>query len=59
MDNLETLATYGTQDEVAIKNGQSRDTGHIKNTRNRTKTTKTKHNTTQKTKKMSNNSGPN
>jgi hypothetical protein len=39
MDNLETLATLGTQDtgrkymlektEGAIKNGQSRDTGNI------------------------------
>jgi len=38
---------------VAIKNGQSRDTGNIGCTRHRTKTSKTK-NTTQKTKKMSN-----
>ena len=36
MDNLETLATQGTQDkytlentEESIKNGQSRDTGNI------------------------------
>ena len=38
---------------MAIKNGQSRDTGNIGCTRHRTKTSKTK-NTTQKTKKMSN-----
>jgi len=35
MDNPETLATLATQDTV--KNGQSRDTGNIGNTRHRTK----------------------
>ena len=55
MDNPETLATLGTQDterrhirdnQRAIKNGQSRDTGNIGYTRHRTKTNKTqKHNT--------------
>jgi hypothetical protein len=39
--------------EVAIKNGQSRETGNIGYTRYRTKKNKTK-NTTQKTKKISN-----
>jgi hypothetical protein len=29
MDNPEKLATLGTQDEGAIKNGQSRETGNI------------------------------
>jgi hypothetical protein len=29
MDNLEKLATYGAQNEEAIKNGQSRKTGNI------------------------------
>ena len=47
MDNPETLATLDTQDrgrrqlektEGAIKNGQSRDTGNIEYTRQRTKT---------------------
>ena len=37
--------------EVAIKNGQSRDTGNIGYTRHRTKTNKTK-STTQKTKRL-------
>ena len=41
MDNLEKLATLGTQDtgrqiEEAIKNGQSRETGNIGYTRHRT-----------------------
>jgi hypothetical protein len=35
MDNPEKLATYGTQDEGAIKHGQSRDTGNIGYTRRR------------------------
>ena len=35
MDNPEKLATYGTQDEGAIKNGQSRETGNIGYTRRR------------------------
>jgi hypothetical protein len=40
--------------EGAIKNGHSRDTGNIGQTTYRMKTNKTpKHNTTQKTKKMS------
>ena len=47
MDNPETLATLGTQDterrhirdnQRAINNGQSRDTGNIGYTRHRTKT---------------------
>ena len=47
MDNPETLATLGTQDteqihvrdnQRAIKNGQSRDTGNIGYTRHRTNT---------------------
>ena len=47
MDNSETLATLGTQDteqidvrdnQRAIKNGQSRDTGNIGYTRHRTNT---------------------
>jgi hypothetical protein len=62
MDNPETLATLGTQDtgqrlektKGAIKNGQCRDTGNIGHTRHETKTINLKHNTTQKTKKMSN-----
>ena len=29
MDNPEKLATYGTQDEGTIKNGQPRETGNI------------------------------
>ena len=29
MDNLEKLATYGAQNEGAIKNGQSRETGNV------------------------------
>ena len=45
MDNTETLVTFGTQETVqklektegSIKNGQSRDTGNIWYTRNRTK----------------------
>jgi hypothetical protein len=40
--------------EGAIKNGQSRDIGNIVQARHRTKTNKRKHNTTQKTRKMSN-----
>jgi hypothetical protein len=43
MDNPEKLATYGTQDEGAIKHGQSRETGNIEYTRRRK--TKQKHNT--------------
>ena len=41
--------------EEEIKNGQCRDTRHIRHTRHRTKTKNTnkKHNTTQKTKNMS------
>ena len=35
MDNPEKLATYGTQDEGAIKHGQSRETGNIGYTRRR------------------------
>ena len=66
MDNPETLATLGTQDtgkrlektKGAIKNEQSRDTGHIEYTRHRTmtnknKTKQNKKNTTQKTKPLS------
>ena len=33
MDNPEKWATWGTQDEGAIKNGQSRETGNIEYTR--------------------------
>ena len=48
MDNPGTQATLGTHDtgqrlektEVAIENGQSRDTGNIGNTRHRTKKNK-------------------
>ena len=41
--------------EVAVKNGQSKDSGYIGHARNRTKRNKThKNNTTQKFKKMSN-----
>jgi hypothetical protein len=29
MGNPEKLATFGTEDEEAIKNGQSRETGNI------------------------------
>jgi hypothetical protein len=43
MDNPEKRATWGTQDEGAIKNGQSRETGNIGYTRYKTKTNKTKH----------------
>jgi len=40
---------------VAIKNGQSRETGNIGHTRHRTKINKTqKHNATQKTRTMTN-----
>jgi len=39
MNNLETLATLGTQE---TGRRQSRDTGNIRYTRNRTKTSKTK-----------------
>ena len=67
MDNPETLATLGTQDtgqrlektKGAIKNEQSRDTGHIGYKRHRTMTNKQKSKkkqqktTTQKTKTMS------
>ena len=35
MDNPEKLATKGTQDEGAIKHGQSRETGNIGYTRRR------------------------
>jgi hypothetical protein len=35
MDNPEKLATLGKQDEGAIKNGQSRETGNIGYTRRR------------------------
>jgi hypothetical protein len=41
--------------ERASKNGQSRDTANIENTRHRTKTSK---NTTQKNRKMSNTDPP-
>ena len=37
--------------EGAIKNGQSRDTGNIRNTRHKTKTKKQKQNNTQTTQK--------
>ena len=40
--------------EGAIKNRQSRDIGNIMHTRLRKKTSKTQHNTTQKTKNMRN-----
>ena len=46
MDNPEKLATLATQDDGAIKDGQSRETGNIGYTRCKTKTNKTK-NTTQ------------
>jgi hypothetical protein len=51
-DKPETLATLGTQDteqihvrdnQRAIKNGQSRNTGNIEHQRHRTKTKKTQH----------------
>ena len=42
MDNPEKLATQGTQDEGAIKDGQSRETANIGYTRRRK--TKTLHN---------------
>ena len=42
MDNPEKLTTLGTQDEVAIKNGQSRETDNIGYTRHKTKKNKTK-----------------
>ena len=35
MDNPEKRATWGTQDEGAIKNGQSRETGNMGYTRRR------------------------
>jgi hypothetical protein len=41
MDNPEKWATWGTQDEGAIKNGQSRETGNMGYTRRRK--TKQKH----------------
>jgi hypothetical protein len=51
MDNPEKLATLGTQDtgqrqtkQGAIKNGQSRETGNIGNTRHKMKTNKTRGN---------------
>jgi hypothetical protein len=66
MDNPETLATLGTQDtgqrlektKGAIKNEQSRDTGHMGTQdtgrwQTKTKQNTTKKNTTQKTKTMS------
>ena len=48
MGNPEKLATLGVQD------GQSRDTGNIRCTRQRQTKHTQKHTTTQKTKKMSN-----
>jgi hypothetical protein len=59
MDNPETLPILGTQNtgrrlektKGSIKNGQSRDTANIGNTRHRSKNMGKKHNTTQKTKK--------
>ena len=51
MDNPEKLSTLDTQDEGAIKNGQSRKTANIGYTRHRTKKNIS---TSQKTKKMSN-----
>ena len=57
-DKLHTSSTINFEkSEGTIKNGQSKDTGNIGNTRHRTKTNKKKkiqHNTTQETKKLSN-----
>jgi hypothetical protein len=51
IDNPENMATLDTQDteqrqtkQGAIKNGQSRETGNIGNTRHRMKTNKTRGN---------------